>query len=769
MADLAFHIDVELSGSGNGWTALDDDVLASAPIQVRYGIDGSSPLDRVAGSGSLSFGLDNSSPLGRYTPGHANVLAGFDIGIGVRLRIEYSDLGVYEKWRGVIDSIDPTAGVYGPREVAVSCVDWMDEAARTKIRNIPVQINQRSDQVFRTIVENVPRQPPALEVGYGMEQYAYSLDQSQDEGFSVLTEFQKLADSELGFIYVKGSSVTGGVLTFEDRRRRGTVVTSVASFATVNSLRASRSRDAVINRVMVLAHPRRVQTPTSTFDPTTISGLTCWLRADSIPLNDGDVINSWEDESGLAHHFTALSGKQPLLKTGIINGHDVARFDGVNDRMGGPALNVLITNTAGTIFVVFKQDVSTSTKFLFCSADSQTRMRLGIDDPATTVSSMNHDGTPDVAVTSGITPTNWNIAMWDHDAGAVGSSVNNASDAGRSQTASGATSDLTLATTLGAFFDGTSGGFNLNGDIAEVMIWNVALTEAERKNVESYLANKYDITLPYEPTGIGTTSTVIFSLDQVCYIPRFTSRTFKCPYKNSTEKTARIGAIGQIDPEATTDYLFNADGDGGGEDRTSQLSFSAVFGGNSSEIAVTNNGPQDGFLTFFQIRGLGVFDDGELILEAEDVPSRETYGENLISLDMAYQSDPDVSHDAAYYLLAQSRSNLTGISEIGFIASASDELIRQAITREISDRIDVFEEMTAVDAPFFINGISLELDSEGVLRCVWTLVPAVTEEYLILDSATQGQIDVDKLAYGLWNRFWILGIAVLGADTRVNP
>jgi len=37
----------------------------------------------------------------------------------------------------------------------------------------------------------------------------------------------------------------------------------------------------------------------------------------------------------------------------------------------------------------------------------------------------------------------------------------------------------------------------LDGDVAETVIYNVALTETDRKLIEQHLAGKYAITLPY--------------------------------------------------------------------------------------------------------------------------------------------------------------------------------------------------------------------------------------------------------------------------------
>ena len=770
-------IEVELAGEGNGWTTLED-VIMPVPVQWKYGIFGHGIHDRVAGSGTLAFALDNSGSnsqgaLGLYTPGHANVLAGWGMGIGIRLRVEYSDLAPYFKWRGVIDSIKPMPGTQRDRRVFVTAVDFMDDLARASVRGLPVQLNQRSDQLFETIIDAMPRQPPATEVGYGMEQYPYALDGSRQEGLSVMSEMQKLANSEVGFVYVKGDGTQGGTLTFEDRRRRGVVTDPVASFTSFNELSAARKRDDVINRVLVRVHPRRVDLAGDATTPDEIAGLTLWLRADDLvdALGDGGRVTEWQDQSGNGNDFVQPSGTdRPTLRTGIFNGHAAVEFDGSDDVLTGGAISTLITASDGTIFMVLKLlsfpgGVRTALGVL----QATQRVRMAFTTSGTVFSALNNDGTNDATTIAGLTLGDDLITMWQHGGGTLYASVNDTRDASRSSTASGDTSNVGGTMLIGADGDGNSLGAWLHCQIAEVITYNVSLSEADRKDVESYLSEKYDIAVPYTLTGIGAIGTVVFTLEHVPAIVQGSSLEFTALYKDNAQKKARVGSTAQADPEATTDYLFNTAEDGSGTDITSQLTVVADFSGNSAVVTVTNNGPLDGFLTFFQLRGLGVYDEAEVIYEAEDTALQAEYGENVRTFDMPYQSDPDVARNTAFYLLALNKSELTVPDRVGFIASGSDSFMRQAILREISDRIHITDPLTAIDGDFFINGIEMSVTPEGVLNCAWTIVPADTDLYWILDSPTQSQLgETTKLAYGQFNRFWILGIAAMGTDTRLN-
>lgn len=75
------------------------------------------------------------------------------------------------------------------------------------------------------------------------------------------------------------------------------------------------------------------------FAPDTLAGLKLWLRGDgpfysdtartTLITADASSIAAWDDRSGAGNHVTqATAGKRPTLKTGIVNGQAVARFDG---------------------------------------------------------------------------------------------------------------------------------------------------------------------------------------------------------------------------------------------------------------------------------------------------------------------------------------------------------------------------------------------------------------------------------------------------------
>jgi hypothetical protein len=133
-------------------------------------------------------------------------------------------------------------------------VDWIDSAARTRLTGIPIQLNKTSSETFATILA-VVTPPPNYAISYGKDTYAFALDNASAGGATALSEFQRLAQSELGFVYFVGEAIF-----FENRHMRMANSTNQFMLDATTDLEASRSRDQILNRVQVVVYPRRADT-----------------------------------------------------------------------------------------------------------------------------------------------------------------------------------------------------------------------------------------------------------------------------------------------------------------------------------------------------------------------------------------------------------------------------------------------------------------------------------------------------------------------------
>jgi hypothetical protein len=177
------------------------------------------------------------------------------IGTPIRLVIAHPLLGDSVMWVGAVKGAQRFPGARGQR-TSVQCVDWMDEAARAKLTGIPVATDVQSDEAFETLAAIVQVQPPyGIQSSAGSDIYPYAFDNTQDESSRVLGEFQKLALSEYGLIWV-----AAGKAYFEGRRRRaggGSIKLALDEDDNLLGISVSSDRDDVVNRAQVTIHPRR--------------------------------------------------------------------------------------------------------------------------------------------------------------------------------------------------------------------------------------------------------------------------------------------------------------------------------------------------------------------------------------------------------------------------------------------------------------------------------------------------------------------------------
>jgi hypothetical protein len=224
-------------------------------------------------------------------------------------------------------------------------------------------------------------------------------------------------------------------------------------------------------------------TATTIPPPGGVSGLALWLDASQLTgLSDGATLNTWNEMSGLGNHATRTTGA-PTYETNELNGQPIVRFPVGN---GASFTFPRLTNIR-TVFWVMKQQNPNENKFLLGDA-TDYHFHRGTVTPSkiwhpTYTSSRIKEGTTSLnglAVNGTTTnlPVGWNLL-------------------------SVITTDVVNASTLSA--DRTHGR-SWEGDIAEVLVYNRALSAVESEQVGGYLTAKYSMTTAYGPPVISTYS-----------------------------------------------------------------------------------------------------------------------------------------------------------------------------------------------------------------------------------------------------------------------
>lgn len=224
----------------------------------------------------------------------------------------------------------------------------------------------------------------------------------------------------------------------------------------------------------------------SAFNPTKLSGLELWLRADlGITLNVGNV-SQWNDQSGKGdanrNHAQGTAANQPLYNTtdAGYGGRSTITFDNANDGLQSGNWSVAPPQT-GTLFIVGNSDGAATNRNFFgdkgalqyclyqdagagmmyfqsaglaLGGDSTSKHVFGIDMNGATTKIFRDQVTANVTGNSGA------VAI--------------------------------AATTVGAL---TATTFPLNGKIAEVIVYSTRLAAADFNQVMNYLGARYGVTI----------------------------------------------------------------------------------------------------------------------------------------------------------------------------------------------------------------------------------------------------------------------------------
>lgn len=581
-------LELELNGRGAGWTDVTAD-LAQSPVEWSHGISGNGVNDRTAGAGTAKFELVNQNPEGKYSIRHANRTPGFALGIGVRFRVVFTmpqgtgtgyqvaNVGGYPagttvlaidsgtgsiqvgdvvqlagvagdyvvragggdpaasvtlepglagavadnaaitlvgasltRHRGRLDDIDPEAGIFEARTTACESVDWMDDAAKANVSQIPVQLGQRADQIFATLVAAVPFQPDATEADVSPDVFAFALDTAQDESTTVLSELSKLARSELGLIYQRAD----GTVVFESRNRRALsegVVDTFTDADAISAFAAGIARDDAISRVQVTTHPRSVDT------------------------------------------------------------------------------------------------------------DNET---------------------------------------------------------------------------------------------------------------------------------------LLFRLDSPLEVAAQSAQLILAPYRDPQQQASRVGGTDMQTPVPVTDYMANSRDDGQGTDLTEDAALTTEFGGNGARILVENNGASTFWLTELRLRGRGIYDYQNVVLEAIDETAEINVGKTTGS-DLPYQDNAALGFEIALWLLNLYKDPETLAESASIFVPRSDEdLARRVLSREISDRIGIVEQLTGFDVGVtgghFIQSVNVSVDDRDNMSVSWQLAPANRQQFWLLEIPGRSELDnTTRLGFGL--------------------
>lgn len=257
-----WDLQAELNGEDGGWTSIKRDYLEEYGLRAKYGSQAGGPLDLVADAGMMTFSLNNSErnsgrSLGWYSFDNPFPRMGWDLGIRIRFM-----LGGVPRFYGWLRRATPTPGALDTRDVPCIVTDWMDHAARWKIKGLATMTNVTATEIFNAILAAMAaamaKEPIAVEADETRDVYTVAGDTARTGESTGLSEFQKISQSGFERIYVRGD----GTLRLEARDARTSAAPDVVFSKRwpyqYSLLPRYYDVEDVITRVQVTTYPRRV-------------------------------------------------------------------------------------------------------------------------------------------------------------------------------------------------------------------------------------------------------------------------------------------------------------------------------------------------------------------------------------------------------------------------------------------------------------------------------------------------------------------------------
>jgi len=247
-------------------------------------------------------------------------------------------------------------------------------------------------------------------------------------------------------------------------------------------------------------HATRCAVPVGSTTLAVTNRLSLWLRADMGVTASGDKVSAWADQSGNGNHASQASADcQPAYVTNAYSSLPVVRFDGSNDYLSianDASLNA--GTNAFSIFALYRYTSNSVPGVVYGKYSSypyEPPENVAADTVRFAVGA-NHE----VASTGGL--NDGTFRLWEFRRTTDGA-LEQYRDCIRVSQAyqPGLNLDNTNAAYVGglpsALVDGVPYYQTLQGDVAEILVFNRELSRAERDAVIGHLATRYLITPPW--------------------------------------------------------------------------------------------------------------------------------------------------------------------------------------------------------------------------------------------------------------------------------
>lgn len=323
-------------------------------------------------------------------------------------------------------------------------------------------------------------------------------------------------------------------------------------------------------------------------------------------------------------------------------------------------------------------------------------------------------------------------------------------------------------------------GVTLLADETQAADFPDAMSSGTRMSYGKNLCNQVRTT--YYPRKVdAAATTILWQLQSPMQMTSGQTITaYRGTYRDPSGANTRVSGISMVPPVASTHYTANAQSDGGGADKTANLTVTASYGSEAVEYTLTASA--DLWITMLKAVGKGVYLYDPVQMISSDTTSQNTYGVKELTLDCRYQDDVNNANAFSAYLLSQEKDPHTTVDACPIWVNKSNINMYGFLYLEPGDKITISETMAAVDQNYYIQGYSATIVDGKLVQWSPILIDNPGFYYNNMSIRTDGTTD----SYTLWSglsgnpnipvasySFWIkqdgfVNTSVLHVDTTIT-
>lgn len=719
------------------WVNLSTDVLTREEVNARIGIFGYSPTSIIADVGELKFSLKN--PTDKYNPDGASPLAGWGTGITIKQVFVYGGVP-YNRFQGHIpkDGIQLIPGKPNTTSyVDVTVLGWMKYATDTPIISPSIEEDKTADQALETLIDIVPF-PISTNFDTGTYTFPTVFD-GTGKYTTAYSEFSRLAFSESpGRIYTRIQQ-GGEVLVFENSAHRDTPTQKNTYTQTLNyfknhasgkwknhsggyfinhsptqtnatAVSFSTDIDAadilhgenIINNATVTAYPKRIdkdlqilyQLP---FPVPLASGETKRITGQYVDPNGGGtrinaIVSSMQTPAvpgGADPTLMCLLNFRDTTFTDETGRHTVSQYDSVrwdDAYEDGFGTGLLTSGVLGTYTIfggVSDDKVTMPSSPDFDLFDGTTPCTIGF------YAAIFNATSGQALITRDMTAAIYSPYLLGYTTGIGGTIRIYMSSNGSSWNVAADQSWGTLVKNKWIWFEiGYEDG------------WFYAFNDGKRT------AKWYSAT-PIPPSSgtfsIGKTQNTIY---QWFSIDSFFIRKGVCLHKTDFDPPRK-----EISATLEGDYQLNTADDDSGTDLSSSLSITATYSADKPVYDLYQNSGSDGYITFLQARGRGLYNYDDITENVQDAASIASEGFKNLDIDQYYQQDLTAGLAWITSIVTDNADARTVLRSISFWANKTELNMLRFLQCNIGDLIRVVMSNQNIDRYYHIQNIGYSIQS----------------------------------------------------------